>query len=140
MKFEIIYETEATKAGYLTPPPRKFISGRKPKLKKTETRSMDSPEPEDIGYKHRKYWGVLNKAEFLELLEHTAMVAERTKTMGALTLFGLQPAVAFRNERLHSTDSSNDAYVTPLPDVQRKEGWTERDFDRIEQTMWRMFA
>ena len=80
---------------------------------------------------HRKWCAILDREQFDDFVSSSGLYAESTETMGSLGApgfgFGWAPAISFSS---HETDAIQNAYVTPLPEVER-ESCNERDWERV---------
>ena len=98
--------------------------------------------------RHRKWCGILTKAEFETFIGALGLDAEDVETMGSLGApgcgYGLVPAVSF----IGGYDAILSAYVTPLPlartlaDLDRgpRRPFDEHDFERIHRAMIHQYA
>lgn len=95
--------------------------------------------------KHRKYAGLLTRAQFDRLIEETGMWAETTETLGSIGApgfgYGLAPAISFRND---DPDAIQSMYVTPVPEVEPKRPVTrergERVWDRVRNAVLTVYG
>ncbi len=75
------------------------------------------------GGHHRKWCAMLSQEQFDEFVEHCALVADSTETMGSLGApgfgFSWSPAISFKSS---DSDAYRDAYVTPIPETKKKRG------------------
>lgn len=149
MKFSIIYSFDCSRS-------ESVKAFQPPKLHKWDlTERSDGGEDNFYteivddgpygGWKHRKYVAILDKAEFIEFVEHLELRAENVETMGSLGApgfgFGWAPAISFNSEWYYYKAYGN-AYVTPLPEVVNKpedECFSERDWDRLREVVIGMF-
>jgi hypothetical protein len=78
--------------------------------------------------KHRKFCAVLTRQQFDRFIQDTGLHAESVETMGSLGApglgWGLSPAISFRNDDPNAIQS---AYVTPIPEVEKKSGAADRE-------------
>lgn len=83
------------------------------------------------GGHHRKWAALLDREQFDEFIERCGLTAEDVETMGSIGApgfgFGWAPAISFNGD---GSDAIQNAYVTPVPDVNRKHG-NERDWQRV---------
>ena len=83
------------------------------------------------GGHHHKWAALLNREQFDEFVDHCGLTAEDVETMGSLGApgfgFGWAPAISFNG---HDSCALQNAYVTPIPDVER-EHCDERDWRRV---------
>lgn len=140
MQFSIIYSVDVPDSDSIRP----FVPSQRHLFTQTEGDSQydySYLEGEWAKGKHRKFCAVLNRKQFERFLSDTGLFAERVKTMGSLGApglgYGLSPAVSFRTDDQRAI---LNAYVTPIPEVPRANGFTERDWERIEQAMWSVYA
>jgi len=89
---------------------------------------------------HRKWCAVLSREQFDEFTQKCGLFAEDVQTMGAIGTpgcgFGCAPAISFRSD---DSDAIQSAYVTPLPEVEKKH-FDERDWDRVRDAMLAVYA
>lgn len=89
--------------------------------------------------KHRKLCAVLTKAQFERFLRDTGLYPEDVQSMGSIGAPGCgfwAPAISFNSD---ADLAIQNAYVTPLPDVERKGGFSERDWTRIKTAILRIY-
>jgi len=95
---------------------------------------------EGLWLKCAKWAAILSKEEFDEFIEHTGLYAEDVETSGSIGApgfgYGWAPAISFRNEM----PPYRGAYVTPIPKIKRKEGWDNKDWERIRNAVLRMYG
>ena len=136
MKFSVIYDFDIM-------PGESVRMWKPPNLKLWTLTEGDSEygfdyiTEEDGKGKHRKYVAMLTRPQFEKFIEHIGLCAEDIETMGSIGApgfgWGCSPAISFSQ---YGEGALNcNAYVTPIPDVQRKGEWTERDFQRIRRAM-----
>jgi hypothetical protein len=81
--------------------------------------------------RHRKWCAVLTREQFDAFIAHCELVADTVETMGSLGApgfgYGWAPAISFTGEH---EDAIVNAYVTPVPEVERRSGNGERDEER----------
>lgn len=88
---------------------------------------------------HKKWCAVLNRDQFDEFIRHCNLNAESTETMGSIGALGCgfwAPAISFNST---DDDCISSAYVTPLPEVKKKE-LTETDWNRIKQAVLSVYS
>lgn len=144
MRFSVIYEFDI--------PMGRSVSGLTPRTRSMRLMEREDGEPSDWcsdlwggKVKHRKWAGLLNKAQFLRFIDEAGLIAESTETMGSLGApgcgYGIVPAVSFRGDE---EDSIQSAYVTPLLEVEPKAPMTEerseRAWRRVRAAMLRQFG
>jgi len=106
----------------------------------------DAPEwgcSEGTCVPHRKYVGILSTEQLDCLVDDCGLYCQETETMGSLgapvpeggICLGILPAICYQNEVCYNDQPSIMAYVTPFSRFERKEGWTERDFQRIKKVL-----
>lgn len=92
------------------------------------------------GGSHRKWCGVLTHEQFDAFIRKCGLFAEDVETMGAIGTpgcgFGWAPAISFRSD---DSDAIQSAYVTPLPEVEKKH-FDDRDWDRVRSAMLAVYA
>lgn len=95
---------------------------------------------------HRQFCAILNREQFEEFVSRVGLVAESTETMGSIGApgcgFGCVPAISFNDGGCE--DAILNAYVTPLPcrrngEPIRKDGATDRDWERVRQAVINQF-
>lgn len=120
-----------------------YLEGLKPpKYKKlwTLTEYYDEFCNDNLTMRHRKYCALLTKNEFIHFIVNRDLFFDDVETMGSLGApgfgFGWSPAFSFS-----SSDENvlQNAYVTPIPEVNRKSGFTERDWNRLKRVLKYMF-
>ncbi len=88
--------------------------------------------------KHRKWCALLTKAQFNEFVSKCGLIAEDVETMGSLGApgcgFGFSSAISFNAEHY---EAICNAYVTPLC---RKDGASEKDWDRVRRAMLSIYG
>lgn len=93
-------------------------------------------DPESFS-KQRKLCAVLTKKEFEQFLSDCNLYPENARTMGSIGApglgFGCSPAISFTGVCDEYMDTG--AYVTPIPEVNRKNGFTERDWERLRKVI-----
>jgi len=93
---------------------------------------------EDEGWFHRKWFAVLTKEQFETFVLDNVLIASPIPTMGSIGAPGLglgwSPAICFESWDGNVTCR---AYVTPIPEPVRygKEGFSQRDWDRVRKTV-----
>lgn len=138
MKFSVIYSVDV--------PHNESIVPYLPRQRRLFTLT-EGDNQFDYGYlegdwakgKHRKLCAVLTKHQFEQFLQDTGLYPEDVETMGsigALSCGYWAPAISFNSD---SNTAIQNAYVTPLPDIERKAGFTERDWTRIKTAILRIF-
>ena len=139
MQFSVIYSVDVPRNESIVP----YLPSQRHLFQQTE-----GDEQYDYGYlegdwtkgKHRKLCAILNKRQFSQFLDDTGLFPEDVETMGSIGApgfgMGWSPAISFRSDAYSAIQS---AYVTPLPDVDRKDGPTERDWSRIKTAILRIF-
>ena len=95
---------------------------------------------------HSKWVGVLNQEQFDEFIEATGLHIQDVETMGSLgvpwAFPGIAPAISFTGGG--GEEVIQDAYVTPIPDIELKnrledEEWQERAWERIKAALLRRY-
>lgn len=88
-------------------------------------------EGEWLGGHHRKWAAFLERQQFDDFIDHCQLRAEDVQTLGTIGApgcgFGWAPAISFVRDHPAAILS---AYVTPLPNVRRKE-LSSDDWDRV---------
>ena len=86
--------------------------------------------------KHRKWCAVLTRPQFEAFLNKACIYPSDTETMGSLGAPGLghgvSPAICFDDFR---DDAILNAYVTPIPQVERKRDLTPEEEERVWQRL-----
>lgn len=88
--------------------------------------------------KHRKLIGVLNKKQFARMVDELGLITDGDEgtSLGApgFGLFEMVPAIVFR---VDSEDVITSCYVTPIPEVKRKSGRSDREenWNRIKRVL-----
>jgi hypothetical protein len=136
--FYVIYEFDTMRGESVKPynPPFKARAFPLTECEESEFTSHDVKPG-----KHRKYAGILTKAQFQNLMSDQDMIMSSTETMGSLTIeLGHIPAVAFYCEDVMSCNGyvSKSAYVTPL--IEKRDGCDARDWDRVTAAMQRQYG
>ncbi len=89
---------------------------------------------------HRKWCAFLTREQFDEFVNHCGLHAEDVQTMGSLGSpgfdYGWSPAISFNSD---SQDAIQSAYVTPIPEVERKR-FKENDWDRVRYAMLAVYG
>ena len=89
---------------------------------------------------HRKWCAMLDREQFDAFVEHCGLFAEDCETMGSIGApgfgFGWAPAISFNADH---EDCIANAYVTPLPDVER-ESFNEKDWERVRGAVLSVYA
>jgi hypothetical protein len=84
---------------------------------------------------HRKWCAILDREQFDEFVDHCGLTADSTETMGSLGApgfgYGWSPAISFDSD---NSDALQNAYVTPLPEV-RKKNASEHDWNRVKEAV-----
>ncbi len=138
MKFSVIYSVDVPRNESITP----YLPRQRRLFTLTERDAQY-----DYSYlkgdwakgKHRKLCAVLTKYQFEQFLQDTGLYPEDVETMGSIGAPGCgywSPAISFNFD---SNSAIQNAYVTPLPDVERKGGFTERDWIRIRTAILRIY-
>jgi hypothetical protein len=80
------------------------------------------------------------REQFDEFVNHCGLHAEDVQTMGSIGSpgfdYGWSPAISFNSD---SQDAIQSAYVTPIPEVERKRG-KENDWDRVRDAVLAVMA
>jgi hypothetical protein len=91
--------------------------------------------------KHRKWTALLTREQFDDFVDALGLYAESTETMGSLGApgfgFGWSPAISFTADH---EDAILSAYVTPVPEVEKKSGGDERDWQRVRKAVLSAYA
>jgi hypothetical protein len=91
--------------------------------------------------RHGKWTALLTRDQFDEFVKALGLYAEATETMGSLGApgfgFGWSPAISFTADH---EDAILSAYVTPVPEVEKKNGGDERDWRRVRQAVLSAYA
>jgi len=132
MLFSVIYDFSCPK----DLPVKRLYPSNFRKVEKKE-RIWDITEinldPVIDGWKQRKICALLTKEEFAEFVNSCDLIADSTETMGSIGApglgYGISPAISFN---AGGGDCYQNAYVTPIPEVNRANGFTERDWERIK--------
>ena len=78
--------------------------------------------------------------QFDQFIDRCNLTAETTETLGSIGApgfgHGWSPAISFRCD---SPDVFRDAYVTPMPEVRKKNG-TEQDWRRVRGAVLAMYG
>jgi hypothetical protein len=89
--------------------------------------------------KHRKYVAELSKEEFIEFVDHVGLYSKDVETMGSLTGFGWLPAISFDGDCYDYSDPTyQNAYVTPIPEVEIKRELKDAHRKRLQDRYWKM--
>ena len=135
MKFSVIYTVDCCNSESL----HHYLPSHRHLFTTTE-----GNEEYDYGYlggdwakgKHRKLCAILDKSQFERFLDDTGLMAEDCETMGSLGApgfgVGWAPAISFTAN--WTTAAILNAYVTPIPDVQKAQ-FDERDWKRIRRAV-----
>lgn len=139
MKFYVIYEFDTVNGHSVKPynPPFKSKFFPLTECEESEFTSSRDPKPGQ----HRKYAGIVTKAQFQRLIRAQDMRMDTCETMGSLTVeLGHIPAVSFYTEGAWASNGyiSQSAYVTPL--IERRGGCNDRDWDRAAAALQSMYA
>ena len=142
MKYSIIYSVDVPRKESI----KRYLHPQRHLFKLTE-----GDEQYDYGYlenewkkgKHRKLCALLNQNQFDKFIDKTGLIAESTETMGSLGApgfgIGWAPAISFTGYDEYNPVILN-AYVTPIPEIERKDGFTERDWERIKKVIIRKYS
>ena len=134
MQFYVIYEFDVARGMSVKPfnPPFKSKDFTLTECHESEFIS-DKIKPG----KHRKYAGILTKAQFQSLVSAQDMHMSDVDTMGSLTELGWLPAVSFYTEGVYACNGYvyQNMYVTPLID----KACDDRDWDRVTAAMKSMY-
>jgi hypothetical protein len=89
---------------------------------------------------HRKWCALLTRDQFNDFVNACGLHAEDVQTMGSIGSPGFDsgwsPAISFTSD---SQDAILSAYVTPIPEVERKHG-NERHWDRVRNAVLAVFG
>ena len=138
MKFSVIYSVDVPQSESIVP----YLPRQRSLFTCTER-----DEQYDYSYlegdwtkgKHRKLCAVLTKNQFERFLRDTGLYPEDVETMGSIGSPGCgywAPAISFNSD---CPSAILNAYVTPLPDMKRKGGFTERDWTRIRNAILQIY-
>ena len=142
MKYSIIYSVDVPKKESI----RRYLPSQRHLFDLTE-----GDEQYDYGYlenewekgKHRKLCALLNQNQFDKFINDTRLIAESIDTMGSIGApgfgIGWAPAISFIGYDEYNPVIQN-AYVTPIPEIERKNGFTERDWERIKKVILRKYS
>jgi len=109
----------------------------------------EGDDQRDFGYlggewdkhKHRKYCAILTRKQFDRFITDQCLIAEDVETMGSIGApgfgFGWAPAISFNGE---SSEVLQNAYVTPVPQVECVNGFSDRDWDRIRHAVLSIYG
>jgi hypothetical protein len=90
---------------------------------------------------HRKWCAVLDREQFDEFVDHTGLTADSCETMGSIGApgfgYGWAPAISFNGD---AYDAIQNAYVTPLPEVDGEKGHGERDWKRVREAVLAVYG
>ncbi len=91
--------------------------------------------------RHGKWTALLTRDQFDEFVNALGLFAESTETMGSIGSpgfgFGWSPAISFTSD---DHDAILSAYVTPVPEVEKKNGGDERDWRRVRRAVLSAYA
>ena len=137
MEFQVIYTIDCAQDSSIARyKPRRRVLDR---LQLTERNENDGEMDYVDMPKHRKWWGVLTKEQFIKFIDDTGLVAEDIETMGALGFNGIQPAISFGSENAWTDGYHINAYVTPfIPDM--KKPGTEKQWERLRRKIIEVFG
>jgi len=91
--------------------------------------------------RHGKWTALLTRDQFDEFVNKLGLYAEDVHTMGSLGApglgLGLSPAISFTSD---DQDAILSAYVTPIPEIEKKNGGDERDWQRVRKAVLSAYA
>lgn len=140
MLFSVIYSADVPAGSSLkdyTPPKARSLWTRT-ESGRTEYAYL---EGDWIRGRHGKWTALLTRDQFDDFVNALGLYAEPTETMGSLGApgfgFGWSPAISFTSD---DQDAILSAYVTPIPQIERKNGGDERDWQRVRRAVLRVYG
>jgi hypothetical protein len=117
-----------------------------PNVKAWELTEMDDSYeydylgPEYKKGKHRKYCRLMDKESFYRFVKDQCLYMQDIETMGSLTEYGHLPAFSFDAESDEHYIINQNAYVTPLPDIQFDKVMNEKNWKLLKQALLNLFG
>lgn len=145
MLFSVIYTIDIVKGSCVFGDAKWLNDLKPPKYKRRWelTEYYDEFCNDNLTVRRRKYCALLDKKEFLEFVAHCNLYFEDVETMGSVGAPGFDfswcPAFSF-SSYYSDMDISQNAYVTPIPEVNKRSGFDYADWKRLKKALNNMLG